>query len=195
VAAVAAFALTAPARAESGAVSVYPIAGTHAALPATQITFRGVSPSAVRVQAVVGSRSGRHAGRLAGDSDRRGASFIPNRPFAPGETVTVCTTMNILGARHGRFRLTIARPVTLMQPASIPLVPAGTGGVERFRSRPDLAPARLQVTTQNAPASPGDIFLAPEFGPRQDGPMLLNPRGALLWFHSLPHDVVATEFL
>jgi hypothetical protein len=56
----------------------------------------------------------------------------------------------------------------------------------RFRSQPRLEPAALTVTTDTAPADEGDIFVAPQNGPVQDGPMILDPSGRLVWFSPFP---------
>ena len=70
-------------------MSVFPIPGGHVAAPSTQITLRGVPASQLGPISVTGSKSGIHTGRVVGDSDGQGASFIPSRSFEAGETVTV----------------------------------------------------------------------------------------------------------
>lgn len=177
-------------------VAVFPIPGTKYDLPGTQITFRGVAPSAIGGVRVTGSRTGAHAGRIEADSDNRGASFVPAKPFAAGEAVTVKTQLNVLGGRNGQFMFTIAHSAGLLPYGALPLVPAGSGGVQQFRSRPDLQPASVTVTKDTAPASGGDIFLAPQFGPAQDGPMILDSRGNLVWFRSYPvgRNTLITDF-
>jgi hypothetical protein len=54
---------------------------------------------------VVGSRTGPHTGRLKADSDGQGGSFLPDHPFAAGETITVTTGLSILGSNSGTFAL------------------------------------------------------------------------------------------
>src|ERR1700736_4986535 len=78
----------------------------------------------------------------------------------------------------------------------LPVVPAGSNGVMRFRSRPDLVPASVTINKNSAPASQGDIFLAPQFGPLQNGPMILDSRGNLVWSHPTPvsTQTIATDF-
>ena len=39
------------------------------------------------------------------------------------------------------------------------------------------------MTRHSAPVSLGDIFVAPQLGPSQNGPMVLDPFGNLVWFH------------
>jgi hypothetical protein len=177
-------------------VSVFPIPGSRFNLPATQITFRGVAPGAIGPIAVSGSKTGAHSGTLEEDSDNQGASFIPVRPFAPGETVTVVTGLRVIRETAGRFRFRIAHPAPQPPPAALPRVPAGRNGVQHFRSRPDLLPPSIRVTQNAAPASDGDIFLAPQFGPAQDGPMILDPSGNLVWFQptALSSRTLTTDF-
>lgn len=185
----------APATASAApAVSVFPTPGSRSALPGTQIVFRGVASASIGSVQVVGSRTGIHAGSVAADSDGQGGSFLPAKPFAAGETVTVTTGLNILGGRGGSFRFTIARPDGAIPPEQIPLVAAGANGLEHFRSRPDLEPASVTVAKRGAPASLGDIFVAPQQGPVQNGPMLLDPSGNLIWFKPLPKNQLATDF-
>ena len=54
--------------------------------------------------------------------------------------------------------------------------------VQTFRSRPDLSPPTIAVTTQVHGTAPGYIFIAPKEGPGQDGPMILDTLGRLVWF-------------
>jgi hypothetical protein len=164
-------------------VAVYPTPGDRFELPRTQITFRRIAPGEIGTVHVVGSTTGVHDGRLAADSDGKGASFIPNKPFAPGETVTVTTGLSVVGGRDGTFSFQIERPRPTLSAMPLPRVP---GGVQRFRSNPGLKPPSVVVTRDAAPASDGDIFVAPQFGPQQDGPMILNPRGRLVWFKPFP---------
>ncbi len=171
----------------SGPVSVFPIAGSRYNRPAAQIAFRGVSPGAIGRLRVVGSRSGAHRGRVKADSDREGASFLPDKPFAAGETVTVSTRLDVLGASNGRFTFAIAHVAPLISTGRLGgIPPAGPHGVMHFRSEPDFQPPSLTVTDDAAPPAEGDVFLAPQNGPIQDGPMILDPRGHLVWFSPYP---------
>lgn len=175
-------------------VAVFPSPGTHVALPGTQIAFRGVPAAGIGSITVVGSRSGTHSGRIQADSDGHGGSFLPDRPFVDGEQVTVHTRLKIIGSSHGTFRFTIARLWGPIGAEHIPLVGAGSTGVLHYHSRPDLVPATVKVTTNRAPASLGDVFVAPQQGPVQNGPELLDPSGVLIWFKPLPKDWLATDF-
>ena len=162
---------------------MYPSPGTSYNLPATQITFRGIAPSQIGQIQVVGSQTGAHAGTLQADSDGNGASFLPRTPFNRGETVTVTTALNIVGAPHGTFSFSIAKTAYSIKPMPLPVAPAGSGGLQHFRSRPDLLPPSVVIAKNAAPAGEGDIFLSPQYGPAQNGPMILSPTGQLIWFY------------
>jgi hypothetical protein len=62
-----------------------------------------------------------------------------------------------------------------------------------IRSRPDLTPAAVTITRRD-PNAPGDIFVAPQVGPLQQGPEIIGPNGGLIWFNPVPHDYAATDF-
>src|SRR5436305_15117933 len=78
-------------------VAVFPITGSHYNRPTTQISFRGVRRGAIGQLTVIGSRSGRHTGRIAVDSDHGGATFVPSKPSPVGEAVTGVTRLHGLG--------------------------------------------------------------------------------------------------
>jgi Arylsulfotransferase (ASST) len=166
----------------AGPVYVFPVPGGRVASPSTQITFRGVPPSQLGTIVVEGSRSGPHTGTVAPHSDGAGGSFLPAKPFTAGETVTVRTSLNVAGARGGVVRFTVARPAGGIPPLHWPRAPRVAGDLWRFHSRPDLQPAAVRLTRRSGVTAAGDLFMAPQFGPVQDGPMILDPRGALVWF-------------
>jgi hypothetical protein len=178
------------------AVSVFPLPGARYEMPATQIVFRGIPAGQIGAITVVGSKSGTHTGTLDADSDGNGASFIPSTPFRAGETVTVTTGLALTGGSAGTFTFQIAHPARPMLPTALPQAPAGSNGVQRFRSQPGLQPPAISVTKNSAPAAAGDIFLAPQFGPSQDGPMILDPQGRLVWFDPTPlsSKLLTTDF-
>jgi hypothetical protein len=182
----AALALAPGAGAASGAVSVFPSPGTRYSEPQTQITFRGIPAGQIGPVTVAGSKSGAHSGTIEVDSDGNGGSFVPSTPFTPGETVTVTTGLNVLGGDNGSFSFAIGNPVGPIGYGALPLVKAVPGGLQSYRTAPGLEPASVDVTTDKAPASQGDIFVAPQFGPKQDGPMILDPHGDLIWFLPSP---------
>jgi hypothetical protein len=189
-------ALPAVAVAVSPPVAVFPIPGSKYNRQETQIAFRGIPAAAIGSIQVVGSETGSHTGHIEADSDGEGGSFLPDQPFAAGETVTVTTPLNIVGSSDGTFSFQIAQPWGLLPYGKLQLVSGGPGSVQHFRSRPDLQPVAVDVTENNAPASEGDIFVAPQFGPSQDGPMILDPHGNLVWFDPFPvsQNTLVTDF-
>ena len=195
VATAAALGPTAAAQA-SAPVSVFPIPGGKVAAPTTQLTFRGVPASQLGPISVTGSKSGTHTGRLVADSDGQGASFMPSQPFKAGETVTVGTGLSIAGANAGTYSFTIANPAGAIPLAGVRPVPRVRNDISRFVSRPDLVPAAVTVTKKASPsvAAGGDLFIAPQYGPVQNGPMIVGPFGGLIWYQPVPHNDTATDF-
>lgn len=165
-------------------VYVYPIPGARVASPETQIAFRGIAPSMFGAITVTGSMSGVHDGTVKADSDGRGGSFLPATPFTPGETVSVQTSLKIVGTKNGTFTFKVATPGGVFPSAHWRIAPRVSGDIWQFHSRPDLAPAATQIVRRGRTAS-GDIFVAPQFGPLQDGPEILDSNGQLVWFKSL----------
>jgi hypothetical protein len=176
-------------------VTVSPLPGTVDASPQTQISFlgaRGVRVSDVRV---VGSRSGIHGGVLRAFSTGTGESFLPARPFLPGERVVVASRVGA-GAprRRAGSTFTIASQAAVGE-AEFPHVPGDPRAVQRYRSAPGLTPSTVTVTTPASPgATPGDFFLAPYQGEGSAGPMIVDQAGNLVWFHPLPVGEQATNF-
>jgi arylsulfotransferase ASST len=59
-------------------------------------------------------------------------------------------------------------------------------GAWAFRSRPELSPPVVEVTTQAHDTAPGYIFVAPqEGGGAQGGSMILDDSGQVVWFRPL----------
>jgi hypothetical protein len=177
-----------------GSVTVSPLPGSRDASPRTQISFLGVSPRALRVTSVVGSRTRSHHGRLLAYSQGDGASFVPSKPFAENEQVTVRAQL-LRGSKRvaiiDRFATERRDPINTKPEVAHPV---GTVGVQSYVSRPDLHPPAVTVSAQSGAAAPGDVFIAPYSGPGQAGPMILDPAGNLLWFKPLPTNVSATNF-
>jgi hypothetical protein len=177
----------------AGSVTVSPLPGSLDASPQTQISFLGVPKGELSRISVRGSRTGAHAGRLLGYSEGDGASFVPSRPFAPGETVTVsgqlrigATVQPLLDSFKIAYQDTLTTTPETMHNAS-------SSEVQVFRSRPDLRPPTVTVTASSPALAPGDEFVAPYDGPGQSGPMILDPSGGLIWFKALPAHTAATN--
>ena len=175
-------------------VSVFPIAGARVASPQTQIVFRGVPASQLGTILVTGSKSGPHTGRVEGDSDGHGGSFLPATPFKPGEIVTVRTALNIVGGSNGSFRFTVANPSGLYPPSHWPAAsrPRDHLDIWHFHSRKDIFPDAVTVDRHGATA-PGYLFVAPQYGPVQDGPEILDSNGNVVWFKAMTGDASASD--
>ena len=195
LAGVAVFAVVSSATSTSQAPSlvVYPLPGTATITTTTQISFRGAPKDALGEIVVTGSRSGRHTGKLHAHSDGAGASFISSKRFTPGEQVTVRTKLDIGGAREGDFSYRVARrpPLRPTRPGRPPH--KGRGSIQRYDTRPDLIPPAVSITTRREGRAPGHIFLAPKRGRGQDGPMIIDDSGKLVWFKSMGGKA-ATDF-
>ena len=167
--------------AASTPVAVYPVPGNSTASPKTQISFRGTTDLGNVV--VTGSRTGRHPGRIREHSDGQGASFLPRRSFAQGETVRVRSKAKSYSFKIGR------RPT----PAKTRKVsPDPKAQAMRFVSRPDLKPPKITIDTAREGRSPGYVFLGPKGG-RAMGPMIIDDRGELVWFRRMTGGKVAMD--
>jgi len=177
---------------QAAAVTVSPLAGTPDASPATQISFMTAAGARVEGVRVVGSRSGGHRGRLEAYSTGTGESFLPDRPFSPGEKVTVSAHLAD-GATIGT-RFTVAREAPISG-AQFPSSPGNAADVQHYLSAPGITPSSVALTMPaRAGASPGDLFLAPYQGAGTPGPMIVDQSGGLVWFQPLPRGESATNF-
>jgi hypothetical protein len=65
--------------------------------------------------------------------------------------------------------------------------PATPGGPWAFRSRPDLRPPAVEVTTQAHDTAPGYVFVAPQEGDTgQGGSLTVDDGGQVAWFRPFP---------
>jgi hypothetical protein len=176
-------------------VTVSPLPGTRDAPPASQISFLGAGPTTISHVRVVGSRSGAHAGALRRYSTGTGESFLPARPFFPGERVQVsarAATGGVTGVARTTF--TVAEPVAVSQ-LEFPRTGGDTHAVQHFLSAPGLSPASVTITSpQGRGATPGYLFLAPYQGQGAPGPMIAKQDGSIVWFHPLRPGLDAANF-
>jgi hypothetical protein len=175
-------------------VSVFPDHRTLAAFAGTAITIRGVGARGLDGVEVSGSRSGRHEGRWQAHPDGDGATFVPARPFTHGERVTVDTGGRVAGSGEEHSSFVVASRLTGAAPPYDKAKPPRDRGVQTFGSRPDLRPPAVEVETSSERAQPGSIFVAPKRGATQQGPMILDETGRLVWFRPLRGDVQAFDF-
>jgi hypothetical protein len=177
-------------------VTVSPGPGTRDASATTQISMLGVPASALSHLSVKGAHSGTHSGRLLAYSQGDGASFVPSEQFAEGELVSVRGDLTSAG-RTSPFSWSFTVAVRDRAGAA-----GGSGRpaphpayYQSFRSRTDLQPPTVTVTSHVAGTSPGDLFIAPYSGPGQYGPMILDESGSMVWFKPLsPPGTRAADF-
>src|SRR3954468_1238760 len=176
--------------AESGdAVAMYPIGGTTTANPDTTISFRGTT--SLKDFSVSGSSTHHHSGKWREHSAGQGVTFIPDRGFELGELVTVHTTTPVKRATDAdniRFRIyRKPNPDDLRNAyGQFHKDPEGDPKEsQHFRTRTDLRPPNLKVTTNKENASIDPIFFAVKGGPGQDGPEIRDSQGRLLWFRRI----------
>jgi hypothetical protein len=173
-------------------VSVYPGATTVAASPHTGITIRGAAADDLDGLKVTGSRSGEHEGELTDHPDGKGAAWKPEKPFTPGEKVTVDTGQKVAGAESGTTSFQIAPRARLPKPPFDEAKAPDDPHVQSFRSAPRLHPPQVDVRVGTE--AQGSLFVAPKRGATQQGPMILDPTGELVWFHPLPGDEQVFDF-
>jgi hypothetical protein len=68
------------------------------------------------------------------------------------------------------------------------------GPTQHFKSRPDLHPPVVKIRVAAHGTAPGYIFLAPKMAVAQAGPMIMDNRGQLVWFHPLKLTKGVTDF-
>jgi hypothetical protein len=173
-------------------VSVYPSAKTLAASRDTTITLRGEDVD-VEGATVTGLKRKPYPGRWAEQPGGGGWTFTPSAPFEAGDRVTVETD----DVRSGF--LVEGDDSEIPQPPFDEGKPEVDKDVQHFTTRPDLRPPEVEVTT--APAgltSPdnvgGFVFVAPKRGPTQEGPMILDRDGEVVWFRPVAGDQQAFDF-
>ena len=67
---------------------------------------------------------------------------------------------------------------------SMPDASSGPSGQAwAFRSRPDLRPPAVTVSTRKRGQAPGLVFISPKLGQGQHGPLIVDEMGRPVWFH------------
>jgi len=176
-------------------LSVYPTAGTQTASPTTQISFRGAATAPAASVLVSGSATGPHSGTVENHSDGNGFSFIPDQSFQPGETVSVQVMgYDLVGEQNGSVSFQIYTPVPHLKLVPNPDAGGTAKKSQHFHSEPHLLPPFLVVMTKKGGTAPGDLFTAPKISRGQDGAMITNKRGQLIWFHPAPKGTSIYDF-
>jgi hypothetical protein len=175
-------------------LAVSPLPDSYDASARTQISLLGAPASAISGIHVSGSETGSHSGRLLAYSQGDGASFVPSKPFQPGETVTVHGTVKVNSRRQRfAFYFVIAHEDPIDYAAASTAVSHDYNEMQHFASRPELEPPVLAVTQTSSLTAAGDMFSAPYAGPGPSGPMIFEEDGNLVWFHPLPKGTEATN--
>lgn len=184
-----------PGRAAAG-VQALPFGGTPDVSPTSALDFLGASPTQLGSITVNGSRTGVHAGKLSALPDGRGAAFLPDRPFADGESVSVRASLRASGSSPRpeiRTAFTVSaqvgaaslRHAVVEFPTRAQARPAQAGvPVQTFISEPGLEPPQMRWSGTDPDPQLGDIFTDVERSP-QNGPLVLDPNGGLVWFQPL----------
>ncbi len=177
-------------------LDVLPYPGTPDASPQTQIDFPALAPSQLTAVTVSGSRSGAHQGMLDTMGGGHGTAFVPARPFASGEQVTVRGTLRNGG--RVSFGFGVAKPVPMTVNAATTAAseysrgskgvvhgPNDSNGFTRsFFSQPGLHLPIVSVSRTNPDQASGDI-LTDAHRSIQAGPLILDPQGRPIWFNPL----------
>jgi len=168
------------------AIDVSPAPGTDTANPVTQISVLGTSVTSIRDVSVVGSKSGSHEGHVSGYSQGDGGSFVPDRPFDPGERVTVRAVIDGTGAAKPiAFSFLIDTPYPTATTAEFPNPPAAPADYQSFQTLPGVQAPTLNVTVPDRDPAAGDILTTNGPGAGQYGPLIYTPQGQLVWFEKL----------
>ena len=135
--------------------------------------------------------------------DGGGTVFVPGTPFQAGEIVTVNATFDSAaagtatgspGKKQVKFTFTVATPppsspsstttsTTLATTATT--LPAPPQPTQSFRSQPDLHPPTVTVSKADTSPNSGYMFIDAQIA-TQNGPMIVDGQGNLVWFKPLP---------
>ena len=175
-------------------VRAYPSPGTKVASPATQISLRGDLRGGLASLRVVGTRSGRHAGRVVAHSDGKGASFLPARRFIAGERVTV-TGIAVAGARRRPYSFRIARFVA-NSPLNRRIGRTPAADTMKLVTRPDLEPPAWDARVARPGATRSEIFAGPKLLATrngQNGVQILSATGKVRYWAQVPGAQLAAD--
>ncbi len=176
-------------RLASGTVSMFPSPGSRTASPQATITLRGEAAAGVSALSVTGSRSGAHTGRLRAHPGGGGASFLPDKPFTPGEIVTVTSALAIRGRVGTTARFQVAEPAVETTPPKAAASATPTPAVSTYLSEPDIQAPRITVTASKAGVSPGLVLYAAKGGGLPAELILSRTDGTLVWQRALAKGV------
>ncbi len=167
-------------------VAVSPEPESDTANPHTQISFLGANAADIGQVTVVGSQSGRHDGHLSGYSQGGGGSFVPDKPFDPGERVTVDAVIGAGAAgKQVEFGFHVDTPYPTADVPPFPNPAPAPADYQSFYTMPAVQAPILTVTAPDRDPGAGDILTTNGPGPGQYGPLIYTPQGRLVWFDKL----------
>jgi hypothetical protein len=170
------------ARLAGTAVNVSPAPGTGTANPATQVSFVGVPVARIHQVSVVGALSGRHAGTLRRYSQDDGASFVPDKPLAAGEQVTVHATIGATPVTYA-FRVDTPWSTAGVKPFANP--PAAPSDYQTFATLPGVQAPVLSIAAADRDPRAGDILTSNGPGAGSYGVYVYTPQGRLVWVNQV----------
>jgi Arylsulfotransferase (ASST) len=167
-------------------IDVSPEPETDTANPHTQISFLGTSAADIHEVSVVGSKSGNHQGRVRAYSQGGGGSFVPSKPFDPGERVRVRAVIGSgTAGRPIAFGFRVDTPYPTAGVSEFPNPQAAPADYQSFDTLPAVQAPILSVTVPDRDPAAGDILTTNGPGPGQYGPLIYTPQGQLVWFDKL----------
>jgi hypothetical protein len=164
-------------------LDVSPAPGSVTGNPRTQISFLGLPAVEIDTVSARGSVTGVHEGTVRPYSQNDGASFVPFKPFAEGEKVTVSATVQ---GRAASWSFTVDTPYPTAATPDFHNPRAAPADYQSFYSLPGVQAPILTVTTPDRDPGSGDIFTTNGPGPGDYGPLIYTPQGRLVWFDDLP---------
>lgn len=173
-------------------VTMSPQHGSMFALPGTTIAFRGVTADQIGNIYVSGSLSGPASGALREHSDGNGVTWKHDAEFLETETVIVRADVPLTDASDGAATFVIGEQAP--RPATSPIEDRTTASdddsiVHSFRSRPDMAPVKIDVDVLDASRiAPGVMAVTPNVPGGQSGAHLVDNAGETIWHHT-PADI------
>lgn len=189
------------ARKQAAGITTFPRHDSWTAAPHTEISFRGVTIDELGLVTVIGSHSGGRSGLMMPHADGNGASFVPDARFEPGEQVTVTAEVPLPGTAAGALSFGVSVPAEITESPSEIERNDPEVAPRAFRSRPDLLPPVMSITTPATGTADGFIFLGSNVNGGQSGAAILDNEGDYIWFAPAPnpldsrYDVKVQEYL
>jgi hypothetical protein len=119
---------------------------------------------------------------MARHADGYGVSFLPDAAFDPGETVTVHVEA-VGGSAAVTHRFGVVRPTELPPAPTEHAVEGDDDPVHAWRSRPDLEPPVIDITTPATGTGDGYIFLSISIGNGKPGLAIIDETGQYVWYN------------